>query len=488
MASPSLLTRTLNELGITTLLHSPRDVHILLSTRFIRMFAYGSSTLILALFFSALGHSDTAIGLFMSLTLVGDVLISLLLTLVADRLGRRRILLLGALLMVLSGIVFSLVSNYWILLLAAVIGVISPSGNEIGPFRAVEESTLAHLTEAKTRSDIFALYVVAGTLGASGGTLVAGWVTQAVQGAGWSELASFRLVFWLYAIIGFVKAGMTLLLSNKCEAQPEDHRPSEMEMRSQRQDEQQQPFLEGEDEDEEPASKPPPPPPKKTSWFQLSEKSRYTLLKLCGIFFFDSLASGMVPVSLIAYYISNKFSIAEGTLGTIMASAQFISSIGNIFASSVAKRIGLVRTMVFTHLPSAIFLLLLPAPSSLWMTIVLLIARSTLNSMDQAPRSAFLSAVVLPEERTAVMGIVNTVKTSSQSSGPLITGALAAGNRFWVAFVVAGSLKASYDLMMLSMFRNTPLEGDQGSRSQRAPEPESAEDEDQNDDRVQQRS
>lgn len=296
MAPPTLLTKALNELGITTLINSNRDVHILLLTRFIRMFAYGSSTLILALFFSKLGHSDTAIGLFMTLTLVGDVMISLLLTLVADSLGRRKILLLGALLMVLSGAVFGSVSNYWILLLAAVVGVISPSGNEIGPFRAVEESTLAHLTEATTRSDIFALYVVAGTLGASGGTLVAGWMTQAVQAVGWSEVASFRLVFWLYAIIGFVKAGMTLLLSNKCEAQPEDHAPSSVEMRSsgrqQNQDEQEQPFLEGDEEEDEPepGPAPKPPAPKKIRFFQMSEKSKWTLLKLCGIFFFDSLA------------------------------------------------------------------------------------------------------------------------------------------------------------------------------------------------------
>lgn len=112
------------------------------------------------------------------------------------------------------------------------------------------------------------------------------------------------------------------------------------------------------------------------------------------------------------------------------------------------------------------------------MTIVLLVARSILSSMDQAPRSAFLSAVVLPDERTAVMGIVNTVKTSSQSSGPLITGLLASDKRFWIAFVLAGSLKASYDLMMLSMFVNTPLEEDRAARTERPPEPESPESDD----------
>lgn len=350
----NILHRISAELGITTLLSSPKDVHLLLITRFIRMFAYGSSTLILALFFAALGHSDTRIGLFMTLTLVGDVLISLVLTLFADRLGRRKILLLGALLMVLSGMVFASVSNYWILLFAAVVGVISPSGNEIGPFRAVEESTLAHLTEASTRSDIFALYVVSGTLGTASGSLVAGWVTQAVQGIGWSEIASFRLVFWMYAIIGFVKAGMTLLLSDKCEVQLEPA-AEPVPLRQQRRGEQNpaeeenEPFLESDQQEEQ---APPPPAPQKSakkSWLQLSKKSQLTLAKLCGLFFFDSLASGMVPASLIAYYISGKFGMPEGTLGTIMASAQFVSSLGNIFASSVAKRIGLVRTSKFHH-------------------------------------------------------------------------------------------------------------------------------------------
>lgn len=220
--------------------------------------------------------------------------VSLALTLVADRLGRRRTLLLGALLMVFSGTVFATISNYWILLLAAILGVISPSGNEIGPFRAVEESTLAHLSEAKTRSDIFALYVVAGTLGTAGGSLAAGWSTQAVQTSGWSEVASYRLVFWVYAAIGVVKAGMTTLLSAKCEMQPEPiQQPVQLHSNTRAQSEERQPFLEdaGDHGEESPQPQPQPKKPeKKTSWIQLSPKSRYTLLRLCGLFFFDSLA------------------------------------------------------------------------------------------------------------------------------------------------------------------------------------------------------
>lgn len=421
---------------------------------------------VLAIYFAALGHSDTKIGLFMTLTLVGDVLISLALTFVADALGRRRVLILGSLLMTLSGVCFATVSSYWILLSAAVVGVISPSGNEIGPFRAVEESTLAQLSEEATRSDIFAWYVVIGTLGTAGGSLACGWVTQALQGAGWTNVSSFRFIFWIYAIVGILKAAISLLLSPRCEVQ----QPLASSARSREehgaQSEEGEPFLAS---GESSAEAPPPPPKRKSAFAQISHNSRITLLKLCGLFFFDSLASGMVPNSLIAFYMERKFGMPEGQLGSIMSAAQFMSSIGNIFASSVAKRIGLVRAMVCTHLPSAIFLALLPVPSSLVLTIVLLVARASLASMDQAPRSAFLSAVVKPEERTATMGIVNTVKTMSQSSGPLITGALAGDGRFWIAFVVAGGLKAGYDLGMLRMFVNTRVGGDKGNLSASAP-------------------
>lgn len=447
MSPQNWLQKAKDEVGVSTLLRASRDVHILLLTRCIRMFAYGSSTLVLALYFAALGLSDTRIGLFMTLTLIGDVGLSLLLTLVADTLGRRKILVTGGLLMAVSGVVFAIASNYWLLLFVAVVGVISPSGNEIGPFKAIEESTLAHLSDAKTRSDIFAFYVVVGTLGGAGGFLAGGWITQALQAAGWSEEASFRFLFWIYAAAGLLKAALTSLLSSQCEAEPAPA-PS-----AQSESEETEAFL----PDERPT---PPPSKKKSAISSISPESRKTLMKLCSLFFLDSLASGMCPNSLIAFFLSRKFGLPEGQLGSIIASAQFVSSIGNVFASSIAKRIGFVKTMVFTHLPSAIFLMLMPLPSSLGLTIMFLVFRASLNAMDQAPRSAFLSAVVLPDERTAVMGIVNTVKTMSQSSGPSLTGSLAQSGRFWIAFVVAGALKAAYDVGLLTLFVNMKLEGD----------------------------
>ena len=468
------------ELGLFTVLHAPRDVHVIFLTRFLRMLAYGGVSLILAMFFSALGFADARIGLFMTLTLLGDVLLSLLLTLVADGMGRRRTLLLGSGSMLLSGAVFALGSNYWLLLAAAVVGVISVSGNEIGPFRAVEESTLAGLVGEESRSDIFAWYVVVGTFGSAVGLTGAGWVVEGFKKrAGWEELDAYRVVFWLYALIGLVKSLLTFLLSTRCEVHGYQPARTESSAPGSADHSERAGFLaadrvpedgDGDDDVLPPASSAPTPPPKpKMGLGQLFARSRdrrdFTLLRLCLLFAVDSLASGMVPYSLINFYVDRKFHMPKSTVGNIMSAAWIMSSIGNIFASAISKRIGLVKTMVFTHLPSAIFLMLLPAPHVVWLTVIFLIGRGTLASMDQAPRSAFLSKVVQAEERTAVMGIVNVVKTLSQSGGPTVTGVLAGQDRFWIAFVVAGALKSSYDLGMLTMFlrlekehRNPPME------------------------------
>lgn len=479
------LHKILAELGVPTILAAPRDLHLIFLTRLFRMVAYGGASLVLALFFSALGLSDARIGLFMTLTLLGDVVLSLLLTLVADSVGRRRILLYGCSGMALSGVVFALAGNYWLLLLAAIVGVLSVNGNEIGPFRAVEESVLAGLVDEHGRSDVFAWYAVVGTLGSAIGLTGAGWTIEGLKSLGWDELAAFRAVFWGYALLGVVKAGLTWCLSEGCEVngggsgsgpaasyQPVGSRPPPHATAEDGEGSEREGFLaesqEGGDEDQPAAQAPPPPaakPKPKIGFAQLSSETRWTLLRLCALFAIDSLASGMVPYSLINFYMDRKFHLPKSTLGTVMSGVWIMATVGNIFASAISKRIGLIRTMVFTHLPSAIFLALLPAPSVVWLSVVLLAARGTLASMDQAPRSAFLSKVVQAEERTAVMGIVNVVKTLSQSGGPTVTGLLAGGGRFWIAFVVAGSMKASYDLGLLTFFLKVERETERKNKS-----------------------
>lgn len=453
MARSKAATWVANELGISTLLSAGKDVHIVIFARYIRLVAYGSVALVLAVYLEELGFTAEQIGLFMSLTLLGDVAISFLLTLIADSLGRRRILLFGALSMAISGAVFALTDSYVALLLAAIIGVISPSGNEIGPFRAVEESTLAHLVPENKRSDIYTWYVVLAVIGTSTGLAVGGVAIDQLQNKhGMSELEAYRAIFWIYTGIGCAKAILTLFLSRNCERDDwREDRVAEGET---------EPLLQSNGNGNSNGATPgtqsaPKKKQKKPFWHSLvsiSKPSRLVLLKLCSLFFLDSLGSGMVPFSLINWYMERKFELPKSKLGGIMSATWFVSTIGNVFAASLAKRLGLIQAMVFTHLPSSIFLALLPVPPGLPLTICLLVGRSILNSMDQAPRSAFLSIVVLPEERTAVMGVVNILKTLSQSGGPSVTGLLAGSGYFWVAFVAAGSLKATYDILLLIFF------------------------------------
>lgn len=285
-------SRVSSLLGIPTLRSAPRDVRLLYLSRFLRTAAFGSTGVILAVFLSNLGHSDVRVGLFMTLTLIGDVLLSLILTNWADHFGRRRTTILGSGLMVISGMVFALASNYWILLAAAVFGVISPSGNEIGPFRAVEEGMLASLCAAHDMSDIFAWHIVAGTLGVSLGTFSAGWIMAALQFLlGWSERNSYRGVFVVYAAIGVVKLVVAMVLSDA----------AELKKRSPEQEpghaDEAQTLLQSE-------TMAPKEQPRKSSWTRIvrvfipafSPSTRSILWKLCLLFAVDSFASGVVAL------------------------------------------------------------------------------------------------------------------------------------------------------------------------------------------------
>ncbi|KAJ5130212.1 uncharacterized protein N7515_006251 [Penicillium bovifimosum] len=433
------LANVLDELGLTTMWRSSLDVKLLCAQRFVRLFAYGGSTLILASYLSAIGISDDRIGLFMTLTLVGDVVISFFLTLFADSMGRKVVLSLGSILMAGSGIIFALFGNYWILLAAAVLGVISPSGNEIGPFRAIEESTLAHLTPNECLSDVYAWYSLIGTAGSAIGMLVCGWIINSLESIhGWAFIPACRIIFFVYAGVGIVKLILTLGLSGTVEAQKEEPQEQSSETQS---------LLARPTEQNAERS------PKKRSLFPSIEKDLWSLvIRLFILFGIDSFASGLASLSWMTYYFKGKFNLPEGELGTIFFTTNIISAASMLVASSLAKRIGNVKTMVFTHLPSAICLALISIPSSLPLSLTFLVLRACSQNMDVAPRSAFLAAALPADKRTAIMGSVNVVKTTTQSLGPLLTGILSRNGHFGVSFIIAGCLKVGYDLGMLFTF------------------------------------
>jgi MFS family permease len=445
------------ELGLKSLHDTGRDAWLIILSRCTRMLAYGTNSLILALFFSALEFSDFYIGLFMTLTLLGDMLLSLFLTLVADRVGRRRILLLGSFLMVIAGAAFAIFENFWILLTAAVLGVISATGSDFGPFRAIEESTLSHLTTPATRADVLAWYVTTASLGSSIGTEISGRIVDSLQHReGWTLIDAYHGVFWVYSGMGVLNMVLSLLLSARCEAEiketPNTREEADILLNdtspTSQEEELEQPVQPVADLVNH----------KKKGYFaQISQATRSIMYKLWFLLIIDSLADGMVGYSLTVYYMDQKFDLAKSTLGDITSISYFLSSCFTIGAGTLSRRLGLINTMVFTHLPSSTAVLFFPAPSSIFLTVALFFIRTSLNNMDQAPRAAFIAAVVKPEERTAVMGVTAMLRTLAATAGPTVTGILAGHDRFWIAFVTAGALRICYDLGLWAMFINMKL-------------------------------
>ncbi|KAK1764249.1 MFS general substrate transporter [Phialemonium atrogriseum] len=447
-----------HESGLRSVYSTGRDAWLIILCRTCRMFAHGAISLILALFFAELRVSDSHIGLFMTLTLAGDVVLSLALTLVADHVGRRRTLAVGAVLMIMSGTAFALCENYWVLLLAAVVGVISATGGDFGPFRAIEESTLSELTTPTTRPDVLVWYVTTASLGSAVGTEMSGRIVEALRARdGWTLLDAYHACFWIYGVMGATNLLSNMLLSERCELRgTKGPAPIPDQLES-------EPLLEG--STEEPLDAPGTPkardidaPPAKRSRFgQISLETRSIMYALWFLLMVDSLADGMVSMSLTTYYMDQKFHLPKSTLGDVVSASYLLSSCSTIFAGPLARRIGLVNTMVFTHIPSSAAVLLFPLPRTVPLTFALLLVRVGLNNMDQAPRSALIAAVVRPEERTAVMGVTGMLRTLAATAGPSVTGVLAGGGRFWVAYVAAGALRLAYDLGLFAMFINIKL-------------------------------
>ncbi|KAI1322372.1 major facilitator superfamily domain-containing protein [Xylariaceae sp. FL0255] len=447
------------EFGLASIHETGRNAYLIIFARTCRMFAYGTNSLILAIYFAVLGFTDNQIGLFMTLTLAGDVILGTLLSLVADRIGRRKVLMGGSVLMITSGVIFATFENFWILLFGAIVGVISITGGDFGPFRSIEESMLSQLTAPATRSDVLAWYVTTPLIGSALGSEVTGRLLHWLQSKDdWSEANAYHALFGIYAAMGIVNLTLVTLLTDACELQETNKEYAQIPQ-----------------EEREASSAPLNPPSRKPlsgepsnrflkawSWFSdrlaaISAPTRSVMYKLWFLLAVDSLADGMVPYSLTNYFLDVTFHPLKSTLGDITSVSYFLGAIGALFAGPLARKIGLINTMVFTHIPSSTAVLLFPFPPYFWMAAVLLLVRAALNAMDQAPRSAFIAAVVKPEERTAVMGITSTIRTLAAMAGPTVTGLLASGRFFWVAFVAAGAFRLAYDIGLYTLFVNMKL-------------------------------
>jgi MFS family permease len=410
-----------------------RDIAILFGTRIVRLLAYGSLSVILVLYLSALGFPEPKIGLLLTLTLIGDTIVSLWLTTRADRFGRRRTLAVGAILMVMAGAAFAFTDNFWILLTAATIGVISPSGNEVGPFLSIEQAALSQIVSAHDRTRVFAWYTLVGAFATACGSLIGGLLVSAST----SMLTGYRTGIVLYALLGLV----LLLFFARLSAATEVvwSKPSESQASL-----------------------------KAGGWYFGVKRSRGVVLRLAALFMIDAFGGGFVIQSLAAYWLYVRFGIRPAALGGIFFGANLLAGVSALAATKLASRFGLINTMVFTHLPSNILLILVPLMPNLPLAIAVLLLRFSISQMDVPTRQSYVMAVVPPEERSAAAGITRVARTIGAAISPLLAGIFFANpSLIDLPFYFAGGLKIVYDLLLYRSFI-THRPPEESSRSNQA--------------------
>ncbi len=403
------------------------DGRLLFTTRLVRLFAYGFLSVVLALYLAQVGLTTAEIGTLFTFTLIGDAGISLWITTSADRSGRKRMLLLGAGLMLFAGIVFALTGNIVLLILAAIIGVLSPSGNEIGPFLSIEQAALSQIVPDDQRTRTFAWYSLVGSFATALGALAGGALGQALQGAGLTPLESYRAIVMGYASMGAVLALMFNQLSPAVEVSAV-------------------------------AS------PALQNRLGLN-RSRGVVLKLSALFALDAFAGGFVVQSLVAYWFHARFGVEPAVLGSIFFGANILAGISSLLAARVAARIGLINTMVFTHIPSNILLMLVPLMPNLPLAILVLLARFSISQMDVPTRQSYTMAVVDPDERSAASGVTTIARSIGSALSPSMAGVLLSASLNSVPFLVSGGLKIIYDLAIWLSFRAVKPPEEQPSKT-----------------------
>ncbi len=405
---------------ITLLRSISPDGRLLFSTRIARLFAYGFLSVVLALYLSAAGFNDPQIGLLLSLTLVGDTVISLWITTNADRIGRRKMLMIGAGLMIFAGILFILTQNYILLVIAATIGVISPSGNEVGPFLSIEQATLSQLLPGEKRTQVFAWYNLVGSFATALGALCGGGLAQFLQYNGMPGVQSYKFVILGYALMGVVLEILFFRLSPTAEV---------------------------------PASVQSGTRTLSQNWLGL-HKSRNVVLKLASLFTLDAFAGGLVVQSIVAYWFYLRFHVDPAVLGGIFFGANILAGISALSAAWVAGKIGLVNTMVFTHVPSNILLILVPFMPNLPLAILMLLLRFSISQMDVPTRQSYTMAVVEPDERSSASGITGIARTIGASVAPVLSTSMLANPLLGFPFIASGAIKLIYDYSLYRSFRS----------------------------------
>jgi MFS family permease len=395
-----------------------KDGKLLLGARILRTFAYGFLSVILAIYLKLIGFNDLYIGIILSATLINSVVFTLIASFYADRLGRRKLLIVYSALMSISGLVFFVTSNYVALIISAFIGTINVTGTETGAFLSIEQAMLPQtINDPKKRNTVYALYNMAGTFAMSTGVLLSGLPSVFAQQYALNQIDSIKPLFILYSIIGIGVLGIYFLISSRVELSVKSNN---------------------------------------TFRQTLTPKSREIVAKLSGLFAIDSFAGGFVIQSIVSLWFFTKFGVELTTLSLIFSIAGVLTAFSFLVAAKLADKIGLINTMVFTHIPSNILLILVAFAPTLPLAIALYLARMALSQMDVPTRQSYIVAVVEENERTAASGITNISRNIAQSVSPSLAGYILQSLSFLSApFVLGGVLKIAYDVALYFNFKNT---------------------------------
>jgi MFS family permease len=388
-----------------------RDGWLLFATCAVRSFAYGFLSVVLGLYLDAIGLDKITIGWIFTAALAGGAIMTVALTSVADRFGRRSLLIVGAVLMAVAGLTFATTNNPVLLMIAAIFGTISPSGKEVGPFLSIEQAILPETTHDQNRTAVFSAYNLVGSLFGALGALAV--VLPSLFSV--STTSGYRMLVWSYVLCALLMMVPFALLSPSIEAK--NGATSEIRDIGTR-------------------------------------RSRGIVARLAGLFALDAFAGGFIVQSIVAYWFHLRYKADLNALGGIFFGANLLAALSFLAAPAIARRFGLLNTMVFTHLPSNFLLLLVPVMPDLELAVVMLLARNLLSQLDVPTRQSYTMAVVDPDERAASAGILSVARNIGAAIAPVFTGAVLAVPAVGLPFLLAGGLKIVYDVWIFTVFRH----------------------------------
>lgn len=394
-----------------------KDGKLLLSARIVRAFSYGFLSIVLAIYLKSIGFNEILIGAILSATLVNSVIFTMLASFYADRFGRRRILTLYAVMMAVSGIIFLITDNYIALIIAAFIGTVNVTGAETSAFLSIEQATLPKtVKDIKKRNTAFGFYNMVGMLAMSVGVLLSSFPQILQNNFGFSQIDSFKPLFAVYAIAGLASAVIYYFLSREIEVQT-------------------------------------PAKPHSLIHGNLSPKSKKIIWRLSALFSVDSFAGGFVIQSIVSFWFFTKFGVVLSDLALIFSVAGVLTAFSYVLATRLADRIGLINTMVFTHIPANILTVLVAFAPTFPLALGFYLGRMTLSQMDVPTRQSYIASVVNEDERIAAAGITNTSRNVTQAISPSIAGVIIQSLWLSAPFVVGGLLKIAYDVGLYVNFR-----------------------------------